>query len=168
MKKLLIHMEELLRHKEKIADIQCEYLYHVANKGDYSLLEIAEFSVYCRQCKNSHCVKACPRDALERQENNAIKRYNLRCIGCRSCVLACPFGTILPEVINYVSAKCDLCLNQLRENEDYLPLCAKTAPPQTLEMVERTEEKPQDSEFFVGDHLAVKTPNWRNKENKVC
>ena len=167
MKKLFIDMEELLLNKEKIADIQCEYLYHVHNRGEFSLLEVAEFSVYCRQCQNSHCVKACPKEALERQSNHLIKRYNMRCIGCKSCVLACPFGTIFPEVINYVTSKCDYCLSQLKNNKNHIPLCVKTAPPKTFQMVEKDAENPAENEFFVGDHLVVKTPNWRAKENRL-
>lgn len=167
MKKLLIDLVRLLTQKEGLNNIQCEYLYHVQNKGELSLLEVAEFSVYCRQCKDSHCVKACPKEALERQETNLIKRYNLRCVGCRSCVLACPFGTIFPEVINYVTSKCDYCLNQLREKDNYLPLCVKTAPSGTFQIVEKSAENLEGNEFLVGDYLVVKTPNWRFKEKRV-
>jgi len=165
MKKLLIDLEKLIPLRAQLNTIQCEYLFHSQNWGEYSLLEAAEFSVYCRQCKDSHCIKACPKEALEKQASNLVKRYNLRCIGCRSCVLSCPFGTIFPEVINYVTSKCDFCLNQLNGNPDYLPLCVKTAPPETLQMAERTPETLAKNEFLVGDYLLVKTPNWRSKEN---
>lgn len=176
MKKLFIDLVQLLPQRAQMAKIQCEYMYHTHNRGEYSLLEAVEFSLYCRQCRESHCVKACPREALERQPNNLMKRYNMRCIGCRSCVLSCPFGTIFPEVINYVTSKCDYCLNQLNDNPDYVPLCVKTAPEGTLRMVdyslpEDSRSAPQGgpkntgvSEFLVGDYLLVKTPNWRFKE----
>ena len=167
MKRLLLDIEALVRAKERLGEIQCAYLYHRSNRGELSLLEVAEFAVYCRQCPDSHCVKACPREALERQEDHVVKRYNLRCIGCRSCVLACPFGTIFPEVMNYITAKCDYCLPRWRKNPDYIPLCARTAPANAIQVVERERENPEEDEFWVGEYLVVKAPNWRAKEKKA-
>ncbi|MBN1482950.1 4Fe-4S dicluster domain-containing protein [candidate division KSB1 bacterium] len=165
MKRLLIDIPALMAENGKVKDIQCEYLYHRKNAGFFDLLEVAEFASYCRQCKDAFCVAACPKEALERQESGTIKRYNMRCVGCKSCILACPFGTIFPEVINYVTTKCDFCLNQLKEDPDYTPLCVKTAPSGTFQMVE-IDEKPEEFIFYAGEHLAVKSPSWLQKEGK--
>ena len=168
MKRLLIDIDKLLDNKNYSDKIECEYLYHPdENKGYISLIEIAEFAAYCRQCKHSHCVDACPKEALERTEQGTIKRYNMRCVGCKSCILACPFGTIFPEAINYVTSKCDYCLNQLLENPDYIPLCVKTAPDGCFQMTEIEKEDPKNNIFFVGKYLAIKTYNWRFKEEKI-
>lgn len=167
LKKLLIDIPALLELNGRLKDIKCEYMYHRKNDGIFSMLEVAEFASYCRQCKDAFCISACPKNALEHQENGTIKRYNMRCVGCKSCILACPFGTIFPEVINYVSSKCDFCLNQLNENPGFVPACVKTAPPNTLQMVEINKEDPEKHIYFAGDHLAVKNPNWRRKEGKV-
>ena len=110
---------------------------------------------------------ACPKEALERQDTGLVKRYNMRCVGCKSCVLACPFGCIFPEVINYISAKCDHCLNQLKENPDYVPACVKTAPTDTFSMQDLAAEDPKNHLYFVGDHVAVKSPGWRQKEGRA-
>jgi Fe-S-cluster-containing dehydrogenase component len=166
MKRLYIDIPALLESNVSAEEIQCEYLFHRKNNGALSLLEVAEFSAYCRQCKDAFCVDACPKEALEHQENGMIKRYNMRCVGCKSCILACPFGTIFPEVINYVTAKCDYCLNQLEQNVNYIPACAKTAPANSFVMKEVVEDRKQNI-FFVGNHLAVKTPNWLKREGKL-
>lgn len=167
LKKLLIDIPALLQSNQNFQSIECEYMFHRQNDGLFSLLEVAEFASYCRQCKDAFCVTACPKNALEHQENGTIKRYNMRCVGCKSCALACPFGTIFPEVINYISAKCDFCLKQLEKNADYTPACAKTAPPGTLQMTEIRNEDPENHIYFLGDNIAVKNPNWRAKEEKV-
>jgi len=167
MKKLYIDIPALLDSGISAEKIECEYLFHRTNHGPFSLLEIAQFASYCRQCMESFCVSACPVEALERQETGTIKRYNMRCVGCKSCILACPFGTIFPEVINYVTSQCDLCLNQLQQDPDYKPACVKTAPSQTFAMKEIKEEDPQHHIFFSGKHLAIKSPNWRHKEGKI-
>ncbi len=166
LKKLFIDIPALLESGIDLSEISCEYMYHNKNNGIFNLLEIAEFAVYCRQCKESFCIDACPKEALEHQENGTIKRYNLRCVGCKSCVLACPFGTIFPEVINYISSKCDYCLNQLDQKSDYEPACVQTAPPNSFVIKEVVEDKKQNI-FFVGNHLAVRTPSWLNKEGKL-
>lgn len=167
MKRLFIDIPALIESGVDPEKIECEYLYHRSNNGPFSLIEVAEFAAYCRQCKEAFCVLACPVEALEHQADGVIKRYNMRCVGCKSCVLACPFGTIFPNVINYVSSTCDFCLNQLKENSDYIPLCAKTAPEGTISMIDIAAEKPDEDIYFSGEHLAIKSPNWRHKEGKI-
>ena len=80
-------------------------------------------------------------------------------------VLACPFGTIFPDVLNYVSAKCDVCLKQLKQDENYIPTCVKTAPREAFQMVQLNEES--EDIHFVGENLAVKNPSWRRKEEQA-
>lgn len=167
MKRLFIDIPALLESDGSAEEIECEYMFHRGNPGHFSLLEVAEFAVYCRQCKDAFCVAACPKEALERLDSGMIKRYNMRCVGCKSCVLACPFGTIFPEVINYITAKCDYCLNQLKEDPNYEPLCVKTAPPGTFEIREIENEEPENDIYFYGEHLAIKSQHWRKKEDKV-
>jgi Fe-S-cluster-containing dehydrogenase component len=167
MKKLFIDIPALMEANSSPGKIQCEYMFHRKNNGTLDLLEVAEFAVYCRQCKDAFCVSACPKDALEQLENNTIKRYNMRCVGCKSCILACPFGTIFPEVINYVTSKCDYCLNQLSENPDYKPACVKTAPADTFQIKDFEKEEPEKNIYFVSEYLAIKSNNWRFKEGRL-
>ncbi len=167
MKKLFIDIPSLTESGVPVEEIECEYLFHRKNQGQFSLLEVAEFASYCRQCEEAFCVTACPKDALERLDSGTIKRYNMRCIGCKSCVLACPFGTIFPEVINYVTNRCDYCLNQLQEDPKYIPACVESAPNGSFRMVEMEQEDPENHIYFSGDHLAIKSPSWRHKEGRV-
>ncbi len=166
LKRLYIDIPALVDSGVDADQIECEYLFHRKNNGPSSVVEIAEFAVYCRQCKDSFCIDACPNDALEHLDTGVIKRWNMRCIGCKSCVIACPFGTIFPEVINYVTAKCDYCLHKLENDHEYEPACVRTAPKDTMKILS-IEEDPKNNIFLCGDHLAVKSPNWLYKEDKV-
>jgi Fe-S-cluster-containing dehydrogenase component len=165
MNKLYIDIPALINSGVDTGAIDCEYGYHRNNDGVASIMEVAEFAAYCRQCPEAFCVESCPKEALERLDSGVVKRYNMRCVGCKSCILACPFGTIFPEVINYLSSKCDFCLTQLNDNPDYIPACAKTAPAETFQMKEVNED-PDNYIFNVGEHLAVKSPSWRQKEGR--
>ncbi|MBF0316050.1 MAG: 4Fe-4S dicluster domain-containing protein [Oligoflexia bacterium] len=48
--------------------------------------------VTCQHCKNAPCVRACPVDATYHQSDNSVLIDYDRCIGCRCCVTACPYG----------------------------------------------------------------------------
>ena len=165
MKRLFIDIPVLMAADSETQSIECEYMFHRVNKGPLNLLEVAEFASYCRQCQEAFCVIACPKEALERLDTGTIKRYNMRCVGCKSCILACPFGTIFPEVMNYLTTKCDFCLNQLHDDPDYTPVCVKTAPAEAFRMMD-LEENPKEFIYFVGEHMAVRSPSWLQKEGK--
>jgi len=80
-----------------------------------SLRERATFELVCRRCQSASCILACPFDALEKTDDGVIKRHNLRCVSCKSCAIACPFGTIYPELLPFYSmsyeSSCKSCLS---------------------------------------------------------
>jgi Fe-S-cluster-containing dehydrogenase component len=73
------------------------------------------FTLTCQQCENAACLQICPTGALARDAaTNAIVVDKARCVGCRMCVTACPFGCIHFEEMLQTAAKCDLCHGQPR------------------------------------------------------
>lgn len=154
MKRLFIDLE--ICNKCKECKVNCSYFYHPQNNGITILRELASFATVCRGCEEAPCVKACSQDALEKQEDGTLKRYNMRCIGCKSCVLACPFGTIYPEVIPFLVSQCDYCLN--RGNEK-IPECVNTCPFKAIKYVD-VEENVKEDIFAVGKNLVVHSIFW--------
>jgi Fe-S-cluster-containing dehydrogenase component len=141
--------------------VECSYYYHPANEGLTSLLEYATFAVVCHRCEEAPCVNACYKDALERQEDDIIKRYNFRCVSCKSCAISCPFGVITQEMVPFLSSHCDYCLGRLDEE---IPVCTKTCPHGAMSYKE-IEESHKDNIYFVGKYLAVKWPaRWVKQE----
>lgn len=66
--------------------------------------------VVCFQCDEAACAAVCPTRALVRNEaTGAIDFDEGRCIGCRMCVPACPFGNMHFDDKFRVVQKCDLC-----------------------------------------------------------
>ncbi len=66
--------------------------------------------VVCMQCYHAACMKACPAWAIRRnRETGALEVDYGRCIGCKACVAACPFGNMTIEPLLDSVIKCDLC-----------------------------------------------------------
>ena len=64
----------------------------------------------CQQCQDAPCLNVCPVKAISRAEETArvTVDYDI-CIGCRSCVTACPFGAMNFNATDRQVFKCDLC-----------------------------------------------------------
>ncbi len=82
----------------------------------------------CRHCLEPACVSACPVGALHKTSVGAVVYDSARCMGCRYCMMACPFG--IPrydweQTIPYVR-KCILCYDRLSQGE--LPACTQACP----------------------------------------
>ncbi len=54
-------------------------------------------AVACHQCEDAPCANVCPVDAISREHGHIFVEQS-RCIGCKSCMLACPFGAM--EVVS--------------------------------------------------------------------
>lgn len=81
--------------------------------------------VVCIQCADAACVSACPAKALVRDDSTgAIVVDRAKCVKCKSCVAACPFGNMHWECSHRQPVKCDLC--------DGDPACAKFCPTGAL------------------------------------
>lgn len=83
----------------------------------------------CQQCDEASCMKVCPTGALSRVKGAALVDYDrAKCIGCRMCTLACPFGNAVYDGATAAILKCDQCGGD--------PECVKLCPSKALEFVD--------------------------------
>lgn len=83
--------------------------------------------VACFQCDSAPCLSVCRTGALKRDEHGVIKVKSERCIGCRMCVMTCPFGNVVYSQAAKRAVKCDQCGGE--------PKCAAACPSRAIEFV---------------------------------
>jgi carbon-monoxide dehydrogenase iron sulfur subunit len=89
-------------------------------------------SLSCRHCENPSCVTACISGALYKDEESGKTKYDeSQCVGCWSCLMACPFGAIRRNPSKGKIIKCDLC-----EGRDK-PACVEACPNAALSYEDR-------------------------------
>jgi len=94
----------------------------------------------CRHCLDPACVSACPVGAMQKTPEGPITYNKSICMGCRYCMLACPFG--IPRydwdaTVPYIN-KCTMCYDT-RLKEGKLPGCVEACPTEATIFGDRDE-----------------------------
>lgn len=93
----------------------------VGPSGTFPDLEEYWLPTHCQQCENAPCVHVCPTGASYRDENNVVLIDKSKCIGCRYCMMACPYGVRSWNKAERVVEKCTLCQHLVSKGEQ--PAC---------------------------------------------
>jgi len=91
----------------------------------------------CRHCEDAPCVAVCPTGALHREdEEGPVLIDSELCVGCKMCVVVCPFGVITMSRDKAI-IKCDLCIDRLEQGQE--PACVAACPTGALRLEEAAE-----------------------------
>lgn len=116
-------------------------------QDQYSPLRAAPAMVLCNHCDNPPCVRVCPTQATFKRDDGIVAMDFHRCIGCRYCMAACPYGsrsfnwmdprpyikTLNPEFptrTKGVVEKCNFCSERLATGRP--PACVEACPERAL------------------------------------
>ncbi|MEM4302762.1 MAG: 4Fe-4S dicluster domain-containing protein [Candidatus Caldarchaeum sp.] len=104
--------------------------------GDFKWRFVKE---QCMHCLDPACASACFVGALHKTEEGPVDYDYTRCVGCRYCMIACPFG--VPKLqwdrIRPYIQKCVMCVERIREGMK--PACASACPTGAIMFGEREE-----------------------------
>lgn len=83
----------------------------------------------CQHCETPVCTEVCPTKACHRDlENQRVIIDPKKCIGCKTCIMACPFGHPFFDPVDRVTSKCDYC--------DGNPQCVLFCNPKAVSYIE--------------------------------
>jgi len=86
----------------------------------------------CQHCEDAPCMAVCPREAIFRNEElDSVSINHDRCIGCKMCVSACPFGAMGWNPKRGRVFKCDLCHGE--------PQCVRFCDTKAVDYVETSK-----------------------------
>lgn len=94
----------------------------------------------CMHCDHPACVSACIVGAFSKLENGSVVWDSDKCIGCRYCMVACPFQVPTFEydkAIHPMIMKCDFCIE--RTKQGLLPACVEICPMEVMTYGPRSE-----------------------------
>lgn len=153
-KKLIIDLFKCRECDECAVD--CIYGFHPVNRGLVSLHEAAVFQFTCRHCVDAPCIAICPAGALERNEEGIVERALNLCVACKSCVVTCPFGTMMNHFFAFKAPVCDLCHF---DDKTSTLRCIETCPKQALAF---TDEGPDEKKHIhaLNEKVLVKEYSW--------
>lgn len=129
------------------------YFYPSLNvNGLKTIRELATFRFTCRKCEDAPCISVCPADALEKDMDGVVERHTNLCVSCKSCVMICPFGTIMTDFFNHHRNK-DLLydLKDDRELEEFIKAC----PAGTVTITE-SDESPDNHIYRLNEKVLIK------------
>jgi Fe-S-cluster-containing dehydrogenase component len=95
--------------------------------------------IQCMHCQDPACASACITGALTKKDNGSVHYDVDRCIGCRYCLVACPFeipaydyhDPLTPQV-----RKCTFCFDRLAQGQ--MPGCASICPTEAITFGKRS------------------------------
>lgn len=95
-------------------------------KGTFPDTQRLFFPVLCNQCEEAPCMKICPTSALYKRRDGIVDLNGDSCIGCRACMVACPYDQLFIDPNTRTAEKCNFCANRV-ENQ-LQPSCVSVCP----------------------------------------
>jgi Fe-S-cluster-containing dehydrogenase component/formate-dependent nitrite reductase membrane component NrfD len=130
----------------------------------------------CNHCDHAPCVTICPTVALYRRPDGIVDFDRDRCIGCKSCMQACPYDALYIDPDTHTAAKCHFCAHRVERNLE--PACVIVCPERAIlagdlddpgsevarvlareqVLVRKPEQGTRPKLFYVGADAATLTP----------
>lgn len=113
----------------------------------------------CMHCNQAACETACLTQALHKTKNGPVVWREGKCMGCRYCMLSCPFDSPKFEYneTNPKIVKCSMCADRVKEGKK--PACAEACPMGAItfgkrsELIKEARKRIHDDPDFYHDHI---------------
>jgi formate dehydrogenase iron-sulfur subunit len=140
----------------------------VGLKGEYPNLERASMVYHCMHCNEPDCLSACPVGAYSKRLDGPVVYDPKKCIGCRYCMNACPFG--VPHfdwdkglIEGAFIDKCTMCPQRIDIGLE--PACVATCPTEALMFGERDDQLKYAHDRLIAQPARYINHVYGEKEN---
>ena len=115
----------------------------------------------CNQCEDAPCMAICPTSALFRSDNGVVDFQDDDCIGCKSCMNACPYDALYINPETNTAHKCNMCNHRLEQ--DLEPSCQIVCPTEAIIIGDLDDPTSKISQMIARNDVAVRAPEQNTK-----
>lgn len=115
----------------------------------------------CNQCDDAPCMAICPTSALYRADNGVVDFQDDNCIGCKSCMNACPYDALYINPETNTAHKCNMCNHRLEVGLE--PSCQIVCPTEAIKIGDLDDPTSEISRIIARDDVAVRAPEQNTK-----
>jgi len=110
----------------------------------------------CNHCDNAPCIEICPTRALYRRPDGIVDFDSRRCIGCKSCMQACPYDALYIDPNTLTAAKCNFCAHRIEARLE--PACVIVCPTRAIIAGDLDDPSSSVSRIVAEEKVAVRKP----------
>ncbi|MGH7847955.1 MAG: 4Fe-4S dicluster domain-containing protein, partial [Candidatus Binatia bacterium] len=110
----------------------------------------------CNHCDAAPCIEICPTVSLFRRKDGIVDFDSERCIGCKSCMQACPYDALYLDPQSHTAAKCNFCAHRVEVGLE--PACVIVCPEQAILAGDLDDPASQVSRIVAGQKVRVRKP----------
>lgn len=110
----------------------------------------------CNQCDHAPCVSICPVAALYSRSDGIVDFDREVCIGCQSCIAACPYDAIAINPESLAAEKCNFCAHRIDQGLE--PACVVVCPEEAIVVGDLNDPASPVSRYLGREKLLVRKP----------
>lgn len=148
--------EEYYENPQRLTgDTWTKVRFHESVQGDK--IKFLFNKMQCMHCTEASCMAVCATGAISRRPGGMVIIDEQRCVGCRNCVTACPFGAVNFSEETGTPRKCRFCEDRLAAG--LKPACVSACPTGALDFGDREEmlklAKKRQQELLAAGEKAI-------------
>lgn len=125
-------------------------------KGEYPNTRRLFSVMRCNHCDNAPCIAICPTGALFRRDDGIVDFDTSSCIGCKSCMNACPYDAIYIDPEEHTAQKCNFCTHRIELGLE--PACVVVCPTQAIVAGDLDDPASRISAMIARSDVHVRAP----------
>ena len=110
----------------------------------------------CNHCDDAPCIEICPTVALFRRADGIVDFDSERCIGCKSCMQACPYDALYMDPRSQTAAKCNFCAHRVERGLE--PACVIVCPEQAIIAGDLDDPTSRISRIVTAEKVSTRKP----------